>query len=200
MTRLAILVVLGALLAGGCGPSAEEVVSQTASRLDRIQSATLSLRVAVTRPHEPGGVSGYQLSGPFSLSASGPLPAARLQVKQLAASGPATATLISTGRRAFARLGTKTYEVPGWLGERIRGMAEALRSRGGLGQLRLAEWLEEPELSGGTEVGGARTDRITAGVDPARALGDVLALGRQGGGGAGLPGTVGPSAARLRRS
>src|SRR5918992_3733732 len=71
MRRLAALAA-AALLASACGgggTDAEDVLAETADNLEEIKSGDLSMRLVVTPKGEDAEPFGFELRGPFSLTA-----------------------------------------------------------------------------------------------------------------------------------
>jgi hypothetical protein len=180
--RAAAFVLAGAFLAaaagcGGGGGDPHPALAQTAAKLGAIRSGNLSLSLHV-QPHGNGDEFGFEVKGPFSLAKSGSLPVADLEYTQIANGQQATARLISTGRNAYVQVGDTAYELPTAQTASLRGATGDLRSGGGLAQLRIDDWIEDPHLSDGGSVGGADTDHVHAGLNTAAAVNDLLALAR----------------------
>jgi hypothetical protein len=88
----------------------------------------------------------------------------------------ATARLISTGTKAYVQVGSTAYELPAAQTEELRSATADLRRQGGLAQLDVADWIEQPELSDGGDVGGTSTDHVQADLNTAAAVDDLLRL------------------------
>jgi hypothetical protein len=176
--RAAALLVLAALVAG-CGGEdrARELLSDTASNLDQIQSGDLTLRLILGPREGTKGRVGFELRGPFALRQGG-LPVAKIAYTQIAGAREATATFISTGTKAYAEVNGKAYELPPSSTEALRRAAGSGAS-GGLGQLELDDWVDDPEVSDGGDVGGAPTEHVSADLDVVAAANGLLALLRQ---------------------
>jgi hypothetical protein len=176
----AVIVAATALAATGCGGGGGDpnpALARTAAKLGAIRSGDLSLTLRV----DPSGDAqefGFELHGPFSLRGNGSLPVMNREYTQIANGRQATATLLSTGSKAYVRVGDTTYELPDAQTEELRSAAGDLRTQGGLAQLRIGDWIEHPTLSDGGEVGGADTDHVHADLDTAAAVDDLLELGR----------------------
>jgi hypothetical protein len=193
MRRRASLAALLVAVVAGCGGGgdARQVLSQTAANLAKIRSGDLTMRLVVSPRQGTKGRIGFRLAGPFALHPGG-LPVAKVAYTQIAGDREATATLISTGVKAYAEVNGKTYELPA-------ESTKALRDAGGggaLAELRIDDWLQHPKVSDGGEVGGADTDHIAADLDVVAAANDLLALVRQLG--RNVPTIEGKSADRLR--
>jgi hypothetical protein len=176
----AVLAGAFAVAAAGCGGGGGDphpALAQTAAKLGSIRSGDLSLALRVD-PRGQGTEFGFELSGPFSLRNGGSLPVANLRYTQIANGSQATATLISTGRKAYVRVGDTTYALPPAQTAELRSATGDLRTEGGLAQLQIGDWIEDPQLSDGGQVGGADTDHVHSKLDTAAAVGDLLELGR----------------------
>ena len=160
------------------------MVTRTQENLGRIRSGELASRLVIAaegsgRP----GATGFELRGPFELGARGELPEARIAYTKIVGSRRATVTLISTGKRAYVEVRGKAYELTPRQERQLRDSSGPLGGGSGSGSggsptssLDLAGWLREPDLSGGERVGGAETDRITAELDVARVVEDLLGV------------------------
>jgi hypothetical protein len=183
MKRGRLVVALSALLVGcggGGGGNAQEVLSETAGKLGRIHSGTLHLDFRVEPRGDTGAREfGFTLDGPFSFGESGRLPVASVDYTQIAGGQSATVTLISTGEKAYVRTGGRTYELRPDQADQLRSAAGQLQSSGGLGEFAIDDWIQEPELHDGGDVGGAETDHVQAKLDVVIAARDLLGLMRQ---------------------
>lgn len=173
----ALLAAAAAVLTGcgGGGGDPQPALSQTAAKLGKIRSGDLSLSLRVD-PRGEGSEFGFEVNGPFALGEGGSLPVADLDYTQIANGQQATATLISTGSKAYVQVAGSTYELPAAQTEELRSATGALRSEGGLAQLRIDDWIEHPSLSDGGEVGGAETDHVHSDLNTAAAVSDLLSL------------------------
>ncbi|MDQ3822595.1 MAG: hypothetical protein M3321_05080 [Actinomycetota bacterium] len=182
MRRHVALLAACALVAGcaGGGPDAEEVLSETAAKLGELRSGTLHLDLRVEPRGGTGGEEfGFALDGPFSLGGSGPLPVADVEYTQTVGDESATVGIVSTGRNAYIRVVGRTYEMPPEQAQQLRAAAGGLEASRGLGRFAIDQWIEDPEVDDGGEVGGAETDRVQADLDVVAAVRDLLALARQ---------------------
>jgi hypothetical protein len=182
MRRAAAAALVGAFAAvtagcGGGGGDPHPALAQTAAKLGSIRSGDLSLSLRVD-PRGQGGEFGFELSGPFSLGKSGSLPVANLRYTQIANDRQATATLISTGSKAYVRIGDTAYELPSAQTAELRSATNDLRTHGGLARLRIGDWIKDPQLSDGGRVGGADTDHVHSTLDTAAAVDDLLEVSR----------------------
>lgn len=175
---LACLTLTLAACGGGGGASnPSEALSQTAQKLGDIKSGKLKLRLIVD-PREEGGDFGFELSGPFELAQQDKLPIADIQYTQIADDERETVTVISTGEAAFITVDGTAYELPPEQADRLRTAGADLGGGGGqgLGELRIDDWIRNPESSGGDEIGGDSTDKIEADLDLVAALNDLMTL------------------------
>jgi hypothetical protein len=179
------------MMTAGCGgPDAEQALRDTSRNLGKIRSGDLTMRM-VLRPAGGAGV-GFRLQGPFSLRQRTRLPIARIRYTEIRGRRQVPATLISTGRSAFVRVDGTTYRLPPGQADALRIVSRGARGLDGL-QLDVGRWIRDPETSGGPQVGGDDTDRVTGRVRVGPALHDVLAAARKAG-----PGTL-PSAKDIGR-
>jgi hypothetical protein len=182
MKRLALLLValtFAPVLAGCGGGGSDNALSETASKLGEIESGVLVLRVLVEGTGELEGQAGFELDGPFALAQEGELPVAEIEYRKIAGDESAEATFISTGDRAFVETGGQTYELPHSMVADMRASEEDGQGVEGLDELEIGDWMVEPEVSDGGEVGGAETDRIQSRLDVVAAVNDMLELARR---------------------
>ena len=168
--------VLAATLVGCGGESPREVVEATAKNLARVHSANLFLRVGLYPASAPRDGLAVSLSGPFSLPRGSELPTARITYMRVAGARHSVATLISTPRQAFVTIRGATYRLPDRLTQRLR-KARPGRASVSLGQLHVADWIENPSVQ--NTAGNA--ERVTGRLDVVAAVGDVLAAQRRAG-------------------
>ncbi len=191
--RAALLASIAVAAAGcGGGGDAHKVLSSTASKLGDIRSGDLTLRLVVSPREGTKGRAGFELRGPFALRPHG-LPVAKVAYTQIAGAHEATATFISTGREAYAKVNGKAYELGAAATQTLRNAGGA---GDGLGQFEIGSWIRSPKVSDGGKVGGAETDHVTADLDVVAAANDLLSLVRQLGRDA--PRIEGKSADQLR--
>ena len=180
MIRRAALLLTGVALLGGCGGgrSAHDVLSQTAARLGTIRSGTLDVRLVVTpRGHAGKGRIGFTLRGPFRVR-RGSLPVLHMTYTQLAGTKSATATLVSDGHTAYAESGGRRVALSAAQLAELRGATQQLQSSSGLVRLPIEDWIKDPKVSDGGDVGGAETDRVSADLDVVNAANGLLDLAR----------------------
>jgi hypothetical protein len=203
MRRLALAGAFLALGLAACGGASEpssspqDLLAETARNLGEIRSGTLDLLLTVG---SDGKEAGFVVAGPFAFAESGDaLPLADLEYTQAAGDDAETVRFVSTGERAFVVLGGQAYELPADQVASLRGTGSSEGSGEGLGELRIDDWFQEPELSDGGSVGGAETDRVRAGLDVVAAANDLLELAGSLGADAGGP-LEGEAAEQLRRA
>ena len=189
MRPAALLLAVAALAAGCGGGHAHEVLSETASKLGKIHSGDLTLRLVVSPRTGTKGRIGFELRGPFALR-PGSLPIAKVAYTEIAGAREATATFISTGTKAYAEVNGTAYELPAATTEVIRRAAGG-GSGGGFGSFDIASWVKHPQV---TSAGG--NDHVSAELDVVNAANGLLellrGLGRQ------APTIEGDEADRLR--
>lgn len=172
MRSLAAAVAL--LAAVGCGASgggsAQEALRDTARKLDDITSARIDLRM--TAQSASSGPVGFRMRGPFALPERAGVPVADVELTELRGKQETTVKYVATGQDAYVvRDGKAT---------KLSGSGGVTFDRGnGLGSLRIDGWLRDPKVSDGGDVGGTDTDKISAGLNVARAFDDLGRLGEQ---------------------
>jgi hypothetical protein len=187
--RAALLLAVVATLAGCGGGHEHAVLSDTANNLGKIRSGDLTLRLVVSPPSGTKGRIGFELRGPFALR-SDQLPVAKIAYTQIAGAHEATATFISTGKKAWAEANGSVRELSPAETDGIRRASAG--GPGGLG-LDIASWAKDPKTStsGGVEHVSAKLDAVNAAND---LLGLLRELGRD------APTIEGSEAARLRNA
>jgi hypothetical protein len=131
------------------------------------------------RPREgTKGRIGFELHGPFALR-PGALPVAKIAYTQIAGAHKATATFISTGTKAYAEVNGKAYELPASATASLRQAAGGSGGSNTFGELRIDDWVKDPSVTDGGQVGGARTDRVSGDLDVVAAANGLLDLVRQ---------------------
>ncbi len=169
-------VAVGMLLSACARPGAQEVLSDTAANLPRIDSGVLTMKMITESSGQLAGEMGFELEGPFALPVGDEtLPVAEFRYTQIAGPQSAEATFISTGQEAFIEIDGQAYELPAEdLAEEPAAAPAAAAA--GLGPIRLDRWIRDPELSDGGEVGGTDTWKVTAELDAAVAIPDLMQL------------------------
>ena len=180
MSGRPLLALLACLALAGCGDDEPaQVLSETAQKLGEVRSGDLSMRfVASPKAKGADGDIGFELEGPFSVAEPGALPVADIEYTQLTGPRQGKAKLISTGRAAYVRVEGKLFELPPGRERELRRAKGALEREGALGELDIGAWIRAPRVTEGETVGGAETDKVTAGLDVVAALNDLAALSR----------------------
>lgn len=180
-SRWALAALAGAALLACGGTSAQEVLDATASNLAKIRSG--DLRLVMTASAGAGGEErpvGFEVAGAFATARqAGELPVARLRRTRVVGTSRESTTFVSTGRQAFLVVDGKAYEVPEPELEGLRAAEGSEEEAAGLARLEVAEWARSPEVADAGRVGGAPVQRVTAEVDVAKALSDVVAVANQ---------------------
>jgi hypothetical protein len=183
--RLLALLLLLPALAGcsiGGGGDPEEVLAETAANLGDIRSGTLDLRLIV-QPQE-GEEFGFELHGPFALAdEAGALPVLDVDYTQIVDGRSGTISLVSTGEEAFAVVDDQAYELAEEQVVELRAASGALGGgagggSSGLGELPIDDWVVDPEVEDGGEVGGAETDHVSGELDLVSAANGLIDLAR----------------------
>jgi hypothetical protein len=170
--------VLAALVAGCGGGGAQQVLSDTAGNLGKLRSGDLALRLVLSPREGTKGRVGFELHGPFALRA-GSLPVAKIAYTQIAGAHKATATFISTGTKAYAEVNGKAYELPASSTNALRQAAGGAGGSSTFGQLRIDNWVKDPVVTDGGQVGGAPTKHVSGDLDVVATANGLLDLLRQ---------------------
>jgi hypothetical protein len=181
MRRLLLFVTVAAVVAAGCshgagGESAQEVLAQTSQNLGDIKSGDLALNLLFTA--NGGEHAGFDLEGPFKLQENEPA-AAQLDYTQIAGEKRASQTFVLKDGKAYVTMRGVSYELPASTASQV---GATLGSSGGLSTIDLTNWVQNPELTDGGEVGGTETDRISGRLNVATVLSGLVAIASQVGG------------------
>ena len=178
MRRLSIGLCLALALAG-CSDSPEDVLTEATGNLDKIDSGVLDVRLVATGTGDLEGQEfGFELSGPFQLPEEGELPVTELEYTQLAGEESATSVFLSTGDAAYAEIDGTFYELSPDQVESLRGGPDDEDPSSQLEELGIEEWVQDPEISDGDDVGGDATQRISGELDVVEALNDLFDAAR----------------------
>ena len=176
----ALAAAVACLVLTACGSPASDVVVETAESMGDIRSGTLAMRVTVSGAEELGGGEvGFELEGPFALPEAGELPVAEMDYTQIAGPQQGDATFVSTGSAAFVEVEGVTYELSEEQLEGLRAPAEETSGIEAFGALEVDEWVTDPKLTDGGELGGAETDHVSGELDVVTALNDLLDVAAQ---------------------
>jgi hypothetical protein len=176
MRRLAPALLALALTLAACGSggqNAQQVLSDTSAQLGKIRSGDLDMELLFSA--KGGGRAGFDLAGPFALHA-GRLPDAQLDYTQIAGDKTTTQTFIATGDKAYVQIRGQTFQLPQKTADQIRS---TVGGSTGLGTIDLSDWVKDPTLSDGGQVGGADTDKIHAKLNVPAAVSGLLAVASQ---------------------
>jgi hypothetical protein len=181
MRPLAVLMALATVLAAGCGhgagnQSAQDVLAETSQNLGDVKSGDLGLNLLFSA--KGGDRAGFNLEGPFKLN-QGQLPEAQLDYTQIAGSRTTTQTFILKDGKAYVRMGGTTYELPATATGQI---SSSLGNSGGLATIDLSNWVRDPEISDGGQVGGVDTDKVSGRLNVATVVSGLVAVASQFGG------------------
>jgi hypothetical protein len=179
--RLAVLLVLAVVLASGCshgagGQSAQEVLAETSQNLGEVKSGDLGLNLLFSA--KGGDRAGFDLEGPFQLN-PGRLPDAQLDYTQIAGTRTTTQTFIMKAGKAYVKMGGTTYELPDTT---VGQIGSSLGNSGGLATIDLSNWVRDPQLSEGGQVGGTDTDKVSGRLNVATVVSGLVAIASQFGG------------------
>ena len=179
LRRVASCLLVAAAVAGCRSETdATEILAQTADRLGEIRSGEIELALVVDSKSAAAADAGFELRGLFALGTAGSLPTMRVRYTEIAGERRRTVTVVSTSERAFVEVGGRPYSLPRREVEVLREAIRGLHESGGLEQLRLEEWVEEPELVEGGTAAGTATERVAGRLDVTRALDDLVELAR----------------------
>ncbi len=165
-------------------PSGEQVLSEAATSFSKIDRGIFGFELTVSpRGNDGAQPASISLSGPFDLPPDTKLPVARINYTVSSGGQQQTTTLIMTGDKAYVEIQGQAFELPAEATKDLEKSAADLRKQGdkggakGLGgvQLDFDQWLTDPKVRNGGEVGGQKTWEVEAGVDIVEALTDLLA-------------------------
>jgi hypothetical protein len=196
--RLAFL--LAVLALAGCGGGGEDsptdVLGETGENLSDIRSADLSLELLFSA--NSGEQQGFRLDGPIALEEGKLL--ARVDYTQIAGENTANTTFISTGEQMFVEVDGVAYELPQNLVDEVEEATGDLEVEGLGDRIELGNWVRDPKLADGGEVGGTATDHISARLDVVNAVNGLLEIAAGFGGREAPPAVEGEAADQLRRA
>lgn len=190
---LLLVSVAGLSACGGddSSPDADALLRETFGEDQNVESGKLDVGLELDAKGLQGisGPLSLKLTGPFQSRGKGKLPALDLDVALTGSGASFQAGAVTTGEKGWLRLQGTTFAVDDATFRQFREGYEKSAGEDGedggpsfssLG-IDPVRWLTDAEVAGSEEVGGAETDRITAGVDVAKFLDDVnTLLGRAG--------------------
>jgi hypothetical protein len=199
MRRLLLFVTVAAVVAAGCshgagGESAQEVLAQTSQNLGDIKSGDLALNLLFSA--SGGERAGFDLEGPFQLRENEPAEA-QFDYTQIAGEKTASQTFVLKDGKAYVTMRGVSYELPASTANQI---SATLGSSGGLSTIDLTNWVQDPELSDGGEVGGTETDKVSGRLNVATVLSGLVAIASQVGGTTPLAPLSGANAEQVRNA
>ena len=196
MRRLLFFLVVAAV-AVSCshgGGSAQDVLAQTSQNLGDVKSGDLGVNLLFTA--NGGERAGFDLEGPFQLRENEPAEA-QFDYTQIAGEKTATQTFVLKDGRAYVTTRGVAYELPASTANQVTA---TLGNSGGLSTIDLTNWVQDPELSDGGEVGGTATDKISGRLNVATVLSGLVAIASQVGGTTPLAPLSGANAEEVRNA
>jgi hypothetical protein len=215
LLSLAVVALLGAGLVAGCGGDDEggdedpqQVLDETFSNDQAINSGVFDLSLGISAEGEEGGSFDASLGGPFQgdEDATGEFPQFDLTASLTGEGGGESIDfeggLIATSDQAFVSYQGTNYEVPQEFFDQIKQLSEraAAQSEEQQGQdssavfdrlgIDPSNWLTEPTNEGNEDVEGTDTIHIHADADVPAIVEDITSIAEQTG--AGATGTIDP--------
>jgi hypothetical protein len=207
LLSLAAVSIFGAGLVAGCGgddggdEDPQQVLDETFSNDQEVNSGVIDLSLSGSAEGEEGGSLDASLSGPFQGDASqeGEFPEFDLTASISGEGGGQSigfeGGLTATADQAFVSYQGTTYEVPKAFYDQIKQAAEQAQAQAGAGQdqdagaifdqlgIDPSSWLSEPENEGDEDVEGTETIHIHADANVPRIVEDIGSISEQTGGG-----------------
>jgi hypothetical protein len=143
-----------------------------------------------------GERAGFDLEGPFQLRENEPAEA-QFDYTQIAGKKTASQTFILKDGKAYVTMRGVSYELPASTANQV---SATLGSSGGLSTIDLTNWVQDPELSDGGEVGGTETDKVSGRLNVATVLSGLVAIASQVGGTTPLAPLSGANAEQVRNA
>ena len=193
---LALLAVLAAVVAAGCGSSsgpssssnesAKSLLAETFSNGTAMKSGLIHVQVNsnVQGLGSTGRPVTLRLSGPFVSGTNGEMPRFDFSLGITAAGASFTAGGVSTGDRGFLLFQGQPYEVSPQMFAQLKQRYAQAQKQGSktkgttfaaLG-IDPSRWLRNPQRAGEQQVGGADTVHITSGIAVPQFLDDLNAV------------------------
>lgn len=151
---------------GGDSADARTILRDTFSGSDEIRSADVDLRVAFTALDDGESFS-IGLGGPFQTEDGRDLPSFDMELDaNVGSQGDFSAGLVSVDERLFVEFQGDAYEVPSQLLDQARTGFEQQADRQEGQSLEAygidpQTWIDDPEVVGQEDVGGAETDHVS---------------------------------------
>lgn len=162
-------------------PSGDEVLRDATASFSEIDRGTFDFSIKISpRGSAAGQPATIRLYGPFELAEGDELPTARIEYTVTSGEQSQTSTLITTGTKAYVDIQGQAYELPAkavkQLSEATKDLRKSEGADSGLAGLDLNfdEWLTNPEVGNGGDIGGQKTWRVDADVDVVAALSDLV--------------------------
>ncbi|MGH2962268.1 MAG: hypothetical protein ACRDL3_08765 [Solirubrobacterales bacterium] len=203
LLSLAAVSLLGAGLIVGCGGGGgdedpQEVLDETFTNDETVNSGVLDLALNASAEGEEGGSFDASLSGPFQ-GAEDEFPELDLTASLSGEGGGQSIDfeggLITTADAAFVSYQGTTYEIPQQFYDQLKSLSEQAQEQAGtedeqdpgavFEQLGLnpSEWLTEPENEGDEDVEGTETVHIHADANVPQILEDLQSASERTGAG-----------------
>jgi hypothetical protein len=207
LLSLAAVSLLGAGLIAGCGGGGggdedpQEVLDETFSNDETVNSGVLDLSLAASAEGEEGGSFDASLSGPFQ-GAEDEFPQLDLTASVSGEGGDQSIDfeggLITTADAAFVSYQGTTYEIPKEFYDQLKTLSEQAQQQAGtddqdsgavFDQLGIdpSGWLTEPENEGDEDVEGTETIHIHADANVPQIVEDIQTASEQTGAGEQIP-------------
>ena len=162
-----VALVLGLVLANGCGGSTRDPVADARTSFDRVQRGTVHMEVELAgSANEPAARAGFAADGTFDLAPAGAVrPATDVTTVNLGVPDQMPSHFVSTGRDAFVVQGDVGYQL---------ATVPVSPPRPALDLQKL---LIDPTTQSPTSTAaGESVDRVTGHVDPVDAVNGVVDL------------------------
>ena len=190
MARIVLPLLAALALLAGCGgddsPSAEESADAQAllekAFSKQVDSADLKLdmKADLEGLDQLKGPVSVSLSGPFKSSGEGELPVLDWDLKAKFAGQTIDAGMVVTDDNAYVSFRGQDYEVGEQVFEQLKAnFAKQQKQAGGQQSLKQfgidpTDWLKDPEVEDGQDIGGDSTRKISGDVDAQKVVEDVL--------------------------
>ena len=190
MARIVLPLLAALALLAGCGgddsPSAEESADAQAllekAFSKQVDSADLKLdmKADLEGLDQLKGPVSVSLSGPFKSSGEGQLPVLDWDLKAKFAGQTIDAGMVVTDDNAYVSFRGQDYEVGEQVFAQLKSnFAKQQKQAGGQQSLKQfgidpTDWLKDPEVEDGQDIGGDSTRKISGDVDAEKVVEDVL--------------------------